>query len=82
MKDDLISRSALLEHRLAIPDEDSACVLVTDILRAPAVDLIHCGECIHYKKPSCAMSGVYYAISKETGFCNFGRRRPDNGTDH
>ena len=77
MKNDLISRSEALRAIDETTDIDGAYHAIEKLPAAEA-DLVHCGECIHQKKPSCAMSGVYYAISKETGFCNFGKRRTEN----
>ena len=81
MKNDLISRSEALRAIDETTDIDGAYHAIEN-LAAAEEDLVHCGECIHHKKPTCAMSGLYYAISKDTGFCNFGKRRTDHGADH
>lgn len=82
MKDDLISRSELLEHKTLIPGFIGEYVAVSAINEAPTVDaveVVRCRECREYTRRE---EGVMYC--RLTGrnmsscdFCSRGERKED-----
>ena len=85
MKDDLISRSALLEfaknryHQTVIPAD------IKDFPAVDAVEVVRCKDCKHCSQNT--PDGLHWCEENEIGalmdddFCSYGERRADDATD-
>lgn len=89
MKDDLISRSALLEKAINVTKYDEGgwgmdlkAVSVEDVLKATAVDaveVVRCKNCKHFRRnlENDTYCGCVGGLSdpEEHDFCSYGERR-------
>lgn len=92
MKDDLISRSSLLEKRCRIVGyldqsgyETKVVAIPVDVIeRAPAVDAVEVVRCVECRRATRGGDGYVWCWSRTMpldGFCSYGERKEgaDNG---
>lgn len=59
-------------------DNEEINTIYGELINAPDIDLVRCGECKHRYMDKSVWLCVYGLMIKPNGFCNYGERRADD----